>query len=325
MNRKALLPIIAAFATIYLVWGTTYLGLAVILRTLPPFASGAIRFALASAILYALLRLKGPRPLALVPWPQAILAGVLLSGLGNGLVIWGQQTVPSGIAALLVAALPLWILLFDTLGFARRKPGLKDLLGSVIGLAGVVLIVSQTRRFDGSGAILPTLSILAATFAWSLGTLVQRGAVKPGQVGAFACAQMAAGAGCQALCAGLLGEWPLVHLADFTATTVWTLLYMAVVGSVIAFSAFLWLVTKVPTPAVATYSLVNPVVAMFLGSWILGERIESTAIAACALVLLGVGLVLWPGRSRLRAHASAAAAPVDLDGAKAPDLAACRS
>lgn len=298
MNRKALLPIVAAFATIYLVWGTTYLGLAIILKTLPPFASGAIRFALAGAIMFALLRWQRPRPLAGVPWKHAIIAGILLSGLGNGLVIWGQQTVPSGIAALLVAALPLWILLFDTVAFARRRPGLKDLVGSVIGLAGVVLVVSQTHKFDGSGGVLPTLSILCATFAWSIGTLVQRAAVKqPSQVGAFACAQMLSGAACQAVCALALGEWPQVQLADFTATTVWTLLYMAVFGSVIAFSAYLWLITKVPTPAVATYSLVNPVVAMALGAFVLGERIDSTAIAASALVLAGVALVLWPGRN----------------------------
>lgn len=309
MNRKALLPIVAAFATIYLVWGTTYMGLAIILRTLPPFASGAIRFALAGAIMYGLLRLKGARPLAGVPWAQAILAGILLSGFGNGFVIWGQQTVPSGIAALLVSALPLWILLFDTVAFARRKPGLKDLAGSVIGLGGVVLIVSQTRSFDGSGAILPTLSILLATFAWAIGTLVQRAAVKPGQVGAFACAQMLAGSACQALCALVAGEWPQVELADFTATTVWTLLYMAVFGSVIAFSAYLWLVTRVSTPAVATYSLVNPVVAMVLGAAVLGERIPPAAIAASLLVLAGVALVLWPARgTRTRPLLAAAAA-----------------
>lgn len=303
MNRKDLLPIIAAFATIYLVWGTTYLGLAVILRTLPPFAGGAIRFALAAVILFGLLHLQRRRPLAGVPWVKAIVAGVLLSGLGNGLVIWGQQTVPSGIAALLVAALPLWILLFDTLGFARRKPGLKDLIGSVIGLGGVVLIVSQTRSFDGSGGFLPTFSILCATFAWAIGTLVQRGAAKPGQIGAFVCAQMAAGALFQALCAAMLGEWSQVELADFTPTTVWMLLYMAVFGSVIAFSAFSWLVTRVPTPAVATYSLVNPVVAMALGHVVLGEHINNVALLATALVLFGVALVLWPARRRV---------PVDL-------------
>lgn len=316
MNRKALLPIVAAFATIYLVWGTTYLGLAVLLRTLPPFASGAIRFALAATIMYALLRLRGANPLREVPWKQAIIAGVLLSGFGNGLVIWGQQTVPSGITALLVAALPLWILLFDTLGFARRKPGVKDLVGSVVGLAGVVLIVSQTRSFDGSGTLLPTLSILCATFAWSIGTLVQRGAVKPGQVGAFSCAQMLSGAVCQALCALLAGEWPQVELADFTTTTLLTFLYMAVFGSVIASSAYLWLVTQVPTPAVATYSLVNPVVAMALGAWILDERISSSAIAASALVLVGVALVLWPGRgvrSFVRPQAPPVAPVLDAD------------
>lgn len=313
MNRKNLLPIAAAFATIYLVWGTTYLGLAVLLRTLPPFVIGALRFALAAAIMYALLRLRGPRPLAGVRWGPAVLAGILLSGIGNGFVIWGQQTVPSGIAALLVAALPLWILLFDTLGFARRRPGLKDLVGSVIGLAGVLLIVSQTHRFDGSGAVLPTLAILFATFCWAIGTLVQRGAIRPGQVGAFGCAQMIAGAVFQALIALALGEWSSVHSADFTPTALAAFAYMAIFGSVIASSAYLWLMTQVSTPAVATYSLVNPVVAMLLGAWILHERIEAPAIAASLLVLAGVALVLWPAR-RVPLVVPARAPAVALDG-----------
>lgn len=294
MNKPRPAALIAAFATIYVVWGTTYLGIALVVRTLPPFASGALRFALAAVLMYALLRFRQARPLAGLHWPSAIVAGVLLSGIGNGFVIWGQQTVPSGIAALLVAALPLWIMFFDTVGFARRRPSAKDLIGSVIGLIGVVLIVAQTRRFDGAGAILPTLMILIATFGWAIGTLVQRQAVKPGQLGAFACAQMLVGAVFQAVCALGLGEWSQLQWADFTPTALGALLYLAVFGSIVAFSAYLWLVTKVPTSAVATYSLVNPVVAMALGTWILGERIESSAIAASVLVLLGVGLVLWP-------------------------------
>ena len=298
MNTPSRAKLIAAFATIYLVWGTTYLAIAVVVRTLPPFASGAIRFGIAASLMYALLRLRGARPLAGVHWPTAAIAGVLLSGIGNGFVIWGQQTVPSGIAALLVAALPLWIMFFDTVGFARRRPGIKDLIGSVIGLAGVVLIVAQTRRFDGAGAFLPTLMILIATFAWAIGTLVQRHGVKPGQLGAFACAQMAAGAVFQALCALPLGEWSALQTSDFTPHAIAALLYLAIFGSIIAFSAYLWLVTKVPVSAVATYSLVNPVVAMALGTWLLGERIEGSAIAASVLVLIGVGLVLWPARKQ---------------------------
>jgi len=298
MNKTRWLPLIAAFSTLYLVWGTTYLGLALLLRTLPPFASGSIRFALAALLMWMLLRLKGANPLAGVPWKLAAIAGVLLSGIGNGFVIWGQQSVPSGIAALLVAALPLWILLFDSIAFARRRPGAKDLVGSVIGLAGVVLIVMHTRSFSGTGAILPTAMILIATFAWSIGTLVQRKAAKPGQLGAFACAQMAFGALFQGACALILGEWPLVGIEDFTPTTLWTLAYMVVFGSVIAVNAYLWLITKVPVAAVATYSLVNPVVAMALGAVVLGERIDSSAIAASALVLAGVALVLWPAKAQ---------------------------
>jgi len=296
MNKPRTAALVAAFAVIYLVWGTTYLAIAVVVRSVPPFVSGALRFALASAIMYGLLRLRGARPLADVRWPAAIAAGVLMSGIGNGFVIWGQQTVPSGIAALLVAALPLWIMFFDTVGFARRRPGVKDLIGSVIGLAGVVLIVAQTRSFHGEGAFMPTLMILIATFGWAIGTLVQRGAMRPGQLGAFACAQMTVGACFQGLCGLVLGEWSQLQWSDFTPDAVAGLLYLAVFGSIVAFSTYLWLVSRVPTSAVATYSLVNPVVAMALGAWLLGERIESGAIIASALVLVGVGLVLWPAR-----------------------------
>ncbi|MDZ4814502.1 MAG: EamA family transporter [Pseudomonadota bacterium] len=296
MNKPRASVLVAAFASIYLIWGTTYLAIALMVRSVPPFVSGALRYGLAAALMYAILRIRQARPLAGLHWPSAAIAGVLLSGIGNGFVIWAQQTVPSAIAALLVAALPLWIMFFDSVAFARRRPSAKDLIGSAIGLLGVVLIVAQTRRFDGAGAILPTMMILIATFGWSIGTLVQRHAVRPGQLGAFACAQMLVGAGFQALCALALGEWSDLQASDFTPTAIGALLYLAVFGSIVAFSAYLWLVTKVQTSAVATYSLVNPVVAMALGAWILGERIESSAIAASSLVLVGVALVLWPER-----------------------------
>jgi drug/metabolite transporter (DMT)-like permease len=309
MNKPKPFALVAAFATIYLVWGTTYLAIALALRSLPPFVSGSLRFATAGALMYAVLRIRQARPLAGLHWPSAAVAGVLLSGIGNGFLVWGQQTVPSGIAALLVAAMPLWIMFFDSVAFARRRPGAKDLLGSVIGLLGVVLIVAQTQRFHGGSAVLPTLMILIATFGWSMGTLVQRHAVRPGQLGAFACAQMLVGAGFQALCALALGEWPELQWADFTPTALGALLYLAVFGSVVAFSAFLWLITKVPTSAVATYSLVNPVVAMALGTWILGEHIEASSMAASVLVLAGVALVLWPARRRVATIALPAIEP----------------
>lgn len=281
-----------AFATVYVVWGTTYYAIAIALRTLPPFASGSIRFLLAAGLMYMLLRTRGTRPLAGIDWRGAALAGILLTGVGNGFVLWGQQTVPSGIAALLVAALPLWILLFDTVAFSRRRPQAKDIVGSLIGLAGVALIVAQTRSFDGSGSFFPTLMILLAEIAWAIGTLVQRGSVRPGQLGAFACAQMLVGAVFQALCAWLLGEWPLVSVDDFTPSTVIAIAYLTVFGSVVAFNAYLWLVTQVALPAVATYSLVNPVIALGLGAVLLGEPLGWSAVLACLLVLAGVAMVL---------------------------------
>ncbi|MFO1402260.1 MAG: EamA family transporter [Steroidobacteraceae bacterium] len=297
-HRHALrAPIAIAFAAIYVIWGTTFLAIALVLRSFPPFASASIRFLCAGVLLLVVLRLRGPRPLAGIPIGRMMLCGVLLVSGGNGLVVWAQQGVPSGIAALLIASIPVAVLVLQRAFFGHRLPDGRTLLGIAIALAGVLLIVSQVGRLTGAVRPLHVLSLFGAVLSWSLGTLLYRG-VPQERVLAGTAVQVIAGAAGLALMAAADGEWGRLHPAAVTGESLVALAYLIVFGSIIAQGCYLWLLGHVAPQKVATYALVNPVVAMALGALVLGERLNALAGVAVLLVLAGVGLVLWPGAPR---------------------------
>lgn len=291
---------LAAFAAIYFIWGTTYLGIAVAIQTIPPFISGAARFLTASLVMYAWLRLRDPQPLANVDVKMAALAGVLLSGVGNGLVTWGQQGIPSGIAALIVTAVPVMVLLLDWAFFSKRAPTRQALVGTAIAVAGVVTIVTHTRSLSGDAHPLYVIAMLAANVGWSFGTLIQKRAAKPGTVLSFTCAQMMFGGLFQLLMSLVDREWTHFDPSTVAWKSVLAVGYLVVFGSIIALNCYLWLLTRVAAPKVATYALVNPVVALLLGALVLGERLTPLAVTAAALVLVGVGLVLFQDANWLK-------------------------
>ncbi|MBM0104565.1 EamA family transporter [Steroidobacter sp. S1-65] len=286
---------LAAFAAIYFIWGTTYLAIAVAIKEIPPFISGTVRFLIAGLAMYVWLRWRDPRPMANVDMKMAALTGVLLSGIGNGLVLWAQQGIPSGIAALIVTAVPVIVLLLDWAFFSKRAPTRQALIGTTIAVIGVVAIVTHTRSLSGDANIWYVLSLLIATVGWSFGTLVQKRAVQPGTVLSFTCAQMIFGALFQALMSVIDGEWTHFEPSSVGLGSVLAIVYLIVFGSIIALNCYLWLLTRVAAPKVATYALVNPVVALLLGALVLNERLTPLAVTAAALVLVGVGLVLFQG------------------------------
>lgn len=284
---------LAAFAVIYIVWGTTYLAIAVSIQTMPPFVSGALRFMLAGALMYAWLRSRERHPFAGTDLRMAALCGVLLSGIGNGLVIWAEQGIPSGIAALVVAAVPVVVLVLDWAFFARRAPGAQALLGIAVAVGGVAMVVMHTSTLSGHAEPLYLVAMIAAITGWSFGTLLQKRSVRPGGVLSFTCAQMLCGGLFQFLLATLTGEWARFEPATVSLTSWLALLHLVVLGSIVALSCYLWLLTRVPAQKVTTYALVNPVVALILGAIVLHEPITALAVFAAALVLLGVALVLF--------------------------------
>jgi drug/metabolite transporter (DMT)-like permease len=291
---------IAAFAAIYFFWGTTYLGIALAIRTIPPFIAGGTRFVIAGLLMYVWLRWRNPRPFADINLPVAAFAGVLLSGVGNGLVTWAQQGIPSGIAALIVTAVPAIVLLLDWAFFSKRPPSRPALIGTAIAFTGVVMIVTHTRSLSGEAHPLYLAALIVSTIGWSFGTLIQKRAAKPETVLSFTCAQMIFGGLFQLLLSVPDGEWADFDVTAVTWTSVLALAYLIVFGSIVGLNCYLWLLTRVSASKAATYALVNPVVALLLGALVLSERLTALALIAAGLVLIGVALVLFQDASWLR-------------------------
>jgi len=302
MTDQAPLPrVLACFAGIYLIWGTTFLGIAFVLRSLPPFIGGGVRFVLAGLIMYLWLRLRERRPFAGLNLAGGALCGVLMSGMGNGFVVWAQQGLPSGIAALFVGAMPVIILLEDWLFFARRRPQLQAILGVTVGFAGVALLSAHTRSLALTARPIYVAAVFVAGIAWGFGTLLQRRYVPADRVQGFTSLQMLAGGLFQLLMTLPDREWQRFQPSAITPASLLALAYLVAFGSIVAVNCYSWLVAHVPAQKVATYALVNPIIALALGAAVLGERVTPLAILSATLVLLGVALVLYR-RPRPAAH-----------------------
>ena len=300
-SARVSLAVLAAFAGIYIIWGTTYLAIAFAVHAMPPFISGVARFGLAGGLMYAWLRARNPHPFAGVNITMMALAGVLLSGMGNGFVLYAQQGgIPSGIAALFVAAVPVIVLVLDWAFFSKRAPTKQALFGIAVAVAGVVTIVMHTRTLSGGAPPLYVIAMFVATTGWSIGTLVQKRSATTGTVLSFTCGQMLFGAAFQLLMSIVTGEWSRFDPATISWQGVVAILYLVVFGSIIGLNCYLWLLTRVPAPKVATYALVNPVVALFLGAAVLGETVTPLAIVAALLVLVGVALTVFQDLPLLR-------------------------
>jgi len=291
--------LLAAFAAVYLVWGSTYLAIRVAVETIPPFFMAATRFAVSGALLYGFLWFtKRIRPTAR-QWRDNAIVGLFLMLGGNGLVCWAEQTVPSGLATLLVSAGPFAVVLLDWAIHAadpQKKRGARPTLpiwgGLALGFTGLVLLVGPDVA-HGTGGLnfLNVGALLAATWLWSAGSLYGRYASEPAEPFTASAIQMVTGSGWLFLASLLAGEPFDLTAATFTpkAVAAWT--YLTLVGSLVGFTAFVWLM-KHSTPAkVYTYTYVNPIVAVFLGWLILHEPVTSRTFLAAAFIIAAVALI----------------------------------
>jgi len=288
--------VVAAFAAVYVIWGSTYLGIRLAIDSIPPLLMAGSRFVTAGLILYAVMRMRGAEKPTLTQWKGSTVIGSLLLLAGNGGVSWAQQTVPSGIAALVVAAVPLWILLVDWLRPNGTRPKLIVWLGLAVGFAGVALIVAGKNQL-GHRIVNPAgaAALVFATITWALGSVYSRHAAKPTSALLAVAMQMITGGALQ-LCAGVaLGETARLDLAHITPTSAWAFVYLTLVGSLVGFTAYVWLL-QVSTPArVSTYAYVNPLIAVFLGHLVLNEEVPQTVALAGALILAAVILITRHG------------------------------
>lgn len=283
--RRSPAAVIAALATIYLVWGSTYLAMRITDRSMPPLLMSSARFFVAGGLLFVVTR-NGRRP-TLREWVASVIVGAALLAVGNAGVAWAETRLQSGFAALIVAAIPLYVALMDRLFFGRRLSPVA-IVGLVVGFGGVALLV----RPGGGGDVGAALILLATTSAWSAGSLYARGAPVPANPLRAASMQMLA-ASVIAVAAGLIrGEAADVHARAFGAEPLIAFAYLVVFGSLLAFSAYAWLLKNVRISVVATYAFVNPVVAVALGAAFLGEHITTTTLIAGGAIVAAVVLIV---------------------------------
>jgi drug/metabolite transporter (DMT)-like permease len=303
-ERSQKLRVAAAFAAVYIIWGSTYLAIRLAIDTIPPFLMAGLRFIIAGTLLFAWLRLRGvPLPKRIELRSTAIVGGLLLLG-GNGGVVWAEQRIASGIAALMVGLEPLWIVLIDWMRPGGKRPRNEVLAGVGIGFVGVVLLVGPgsltgTGEIDLAGVIVLGL----ASLFWAIGSLYAQHAPMPESSMMSTALELLCGGALLTLAGTINGEWARLNLDAISLKSGLAMAYLVVFGSWIAFSAYVWLL-KVTTPArVATYAYVNPVVAVFLGWAILAEPLSLRMLLA-ALLIIGAVFMITYMKSRTAATAS---------------------
>ena len=300
--RRASLAAWICLLIVYVVWGSTYLAIRVGVETMPPLMMAAARQLVAGLIMFplALRHWRSTRLARRWPsrreWLGCAVVGILLL-VANGVVGVGEKTVPSGLAALLVATVPLWLLGIDA-GLNHARMGLAQLAGLLLGLAGVALLSGLGGDSRGT-SVAGVLIILGAAAAWALGTIMARRAVMPSSAALASGMELLAGGAALLVLSGATGEFSSLHLGQVSARSWLALGYLTVFGSIVAFSAYGIAVRSLPTATVATYAYVNPVIAVLLGALILNERLTPATIAGGVLI---VGAVVLVVRRRPPAH-----------------------
>lgn len=285
-NRNSLL-IIGAFAVIYVVWGSTYLVNYFAIQTIPPMLMSGTRFVTASLIMFGIARLlKLERPTR-AQWRNCIISGVLLLSIGTGAVVWAEQFVDTGIAALIVSIDPLIVVLLMWLVLGRR-PQWNSVIGTFLGIIGVVLLVSQNSFLVNGNMILGIIVIFVSILAWAYAMIFVSKADLPKSSVQVAGMQMLAGGIFLLLASALTGEYRAFHWHLLTAKSILSWFYLVIFGSILAFSAFNYLLVRVSPEKVATNTYVNPVIAVLLGWAFNKEQVTIQSLIAAAIMLTGV-------------------------------------
>lgn len=305
-------PIWLGLLVLYVVWGSTYLGIAIAVDTIPPFLMAATRFLIAGLVLLAwsvAREGRSFRPPSAREWRDSTIVGGLLLGGGMGMVAFGEQTVPSGITALFIAMMPVWVAILGRIFLGERLPRLA-VFGIVLGFAGVAILIGPSA-FGGAGALEPLglAAILFSPIAWSSGSLfASHRATLPRRPLVATGAQMTAGSLVLLAMSVVSGELAGFGIEAISTDSLLAMVYLTLIGSLLAFTAFGWLLRVAPLPLVATYAYVNPVVAVILGALVLREPIEPRTLVAGAVIIVAVAVIVT-ARGRMTAPRARTARP----------------
>jgi len=287
-----------AWATICVVWGTTYLAIKIALDTIPPFLMGGLRYVLAGALLAGLLAARGHRLPPRSEWKTLAVLGFCMIFMGNGGVVWGLRYLPSGIASVLIATNPFWMTSVDAMMRDGKQLFARQWVGLLVGFCGIVLLLWPDITAGGAygrGFAIGVVSLQLACAGWAIGSAYTRRHVLRSDILGSAAAQMIFGGMFMLLVGTALGEWGRL---SFNVTTGFSFAYLVIVGSIVGFGAYSYALQHLEVAIVSLYTYVNPAIAVALGTLALGEPFDLRMLGAIAVIVLGVLIVGQPGRSR---------------------------
>lgn len=296
LARRNFIIMIAAFAAVYVIWGSTYLAIKYAIETIPSFLMAGVRFLVAGGILFTFARVTGnyEKP-KIIHWRTSFIMGTLLLGIGNGGVVIAEHYISSSLAALLVATMPFWMVLLGWTFMGSGRPNYKVVLGLLIGFAGVALLITgrsgENADTTGNGWLFGVACIMFATLGWSIGSLY--GAKAP------TAKSFVQAAGMQMLAGGLVlvimglatGEWAALNVAAISTNSWLALIYLIFFGAIIAYTAYSWLLKNVSPAAISTYAYVNPAIAVVLGWAIAGESLTGQMLVGAVVIVASVALI----------------------------------
>jgi drug/metabolite transporter (DMT)-like permease len=281
--------VVLSFVAIYVIWGSTYLGIRYAIETIPPLFTAGFRHLIAGSILLTWGVLHGKRP-TLAQWRASLIIGFLFFLVGHGTLHWAEKTVPSGIAALLIATEPIFVALLIAMTATKRLPDKNIIAGLVLGLIGVAVLIKPDPA-HAHGSLIGTLAVLVGSFSWSAGIVYSRRSQLAGDPLMMSALSLLSGAAMLITTGFITGEDRGFHLADVSLRSWVAMAYLITLGSIVAFTAYNWLLERFPPTFVSTHTYVNPIVALLLGWWLASERLDVSLLVATALVISAIFLV----------------------------------
>ena len=294
-----------ALITLYIVWGSTYLGIKVAIETIPPFFQGALRFLISGLIILIWQKSSGQAMPTRKQWFSTFIIGTLLLLGGNGLVSWAEQFIPSGIAALIIATVPLWLVIMEAVRPGGIKPTWQAIVGLVIGFIGI-FILAGPAEISGSKTNLDTFGVVALLFAtllWALGSIYSKSADLPKASMVTTGAEMLMGSIGLMVVSLLTGELHGWDPTGISARSIGGVIYLILIGSIAGFGSYIWLLQNAPISLVATYAYVNPIVAVILGYLFANEPLEPRTWIAAAIIIGAVIFINSKGKPKVQKEA----------------------
>lgn len=289
------MKLLLAFASVYLVWGSTYLGIRIAIETIPPLLMAGIRFIIAGSTLYLWGVFRGHERPARSQWKSTAIIGLMLLLVGNGGLSWSEKLIPSGIAALLVAVSPLWFILLEWMqGGIKPTPGV--FLGLFLGTFGIVVLIDPANLVGGlSVNILGAVVLLGSSICWAVGSLYSRRAKLPSSPAFANGMEMLIGGVGLIVVSAVIGEWNSFHPESITIRSLLAVAYLIVFGSIIGFSSYVWLLHATTLARTSTYAYVNPIVAVIIGWLVAGETLSGRVLIAATLIIAAVAAITTLG------------------------------